>query len=127
MATAYQDAIGELELDVLTEPDIRHTTALYVLTSEMSQFKSDISPIVNLVNALRDHKSEPIGTPGLNGKPGKISSSGVTISPMASTYLGDVEDHCVLISESLDQMRRAADNMIDLIFNSHSKFWRMKP
>lgn len=121
VSTAYQDAIGELELDVLTEPDIGHTTALYVLTSEMSQFKSEISPIVNLVNSLRDHKSEPIGTPGLSGKPGEISSSSVTISPMTTMYLGDVDDHCVLISESLDGMRRAADNMIDLIFNSHSK------
>ena len=73
---------GDLELNVLTEMDVRHTSALYVLTSEIVQLRSNISPIVNLVNALRDHKSEPIITPGLSGRPGKVSTSSVTISPM---------------------------------------------
>ena len=122
VAAAYQDAVGELELDVLTEPNIKRTKSLYILTSEISQFKANISPIVNLVNSLRDHKNEPIGTPGLSGKPGKISTSSVTISPMTNMYLGDVEDHCILITQGLDQMRRSADNMIDLIFNTISTF-----
>ena len=123
---AYQDAIGDLELNVLTEADISHTTSLYVLTSEVVQFRSNISPIVNLVNALRDHKAEPIGTPGLSGRPPKLSNSSVTISPVTQVYLGDVEDHCILITEGLDQMRRSADNMIDLIFNTNSeKPWEL--
>ena len=119
VAEAYQDAIGELELNVLTEADISHTTSLYVLTSEVIQFKSNLSPIVNLVNALRDHKSDPIATPGLSGKPPIPISSMVTISPMTQVYLGDVEDHVILITDGLGQMTHAADNMIDLIFNKN--------
>ena len=119
VAEAYQDAIGELELNVLTEADISHTTSLYVLTSEVVLFKSNLSPIVNLVNALKDHKSDPISTPGLSGRPPKLISSSVTISPMTQVYLGDVEDHIILITDGLGQMTHAADNMIDLIFNKN--------
>ena len=85
-------AIGDLELNVLTDADVRHTTALYVLTSEVVQLRSNISPIANLVKALRDHKSEPIATPGLGGRPPKSSSLSVSMTPISVVYLGDVED-----------------------------------
>lgn len=111
--TTYQDVIGELEVDVLTQPDMAHVSGLYILMSEITSMRNLILPIVNLINSLRDHKLT-IGDSG----PRAVST--VKISPMAQTYFADVEDHCLLISQSLDQMRRSADGMIDLIFNTIS-------
>jgi Mg2+ and Co2+ transporter CorA len=50
------------------------------------------------------------------------ASVGVVISPMTQTYLGDVEDHVVMITAALDQMRNSADNMISLLFNMTGSF-----
>ena len=41
---------------------------------------------------------------------------------MTRVYLGDVEDHCILIMEALDQMHSSAAAMIDLIFNTISAY-----
>lgn len=119
--TSYQEIIGELELNVLTEPNIKHTTSLYILASELTKIRNFINPGLNLVNALREHKESDQVTRNNHHADVKKHST-VCISPMASTYLSDVEDHIILVTEGLDGMRHACDNMIDLIFNVISAY-----
>lgn len=146
VTAAYQDAIGDLELDVLTNPDIQQSSTLYILTSEIAILRGAIAPIVQMIGALKDHKSDAasavtsnrVASPSVNEMKNnplgneqrpqpftrKTSAmvSGVQISPLTVTYLGDVEDHGILIQDSYDQMRRSADNLVDLIFNTISAY-----
>lgn len=151
VTAAYQDAIGDVELNVLTDPNIEESTSLYILTSEVATLRSAIAPVAQLIVSLRGHKSTASAltlparptTPSLvagispykqlqNERPAlptfpqtqrsQIVTSGVTISELTKTYLGDVEDHALLIQDAYDQMRRNADNLVDLIFNTVSAY-----
>ena len=117
---AYRDAIDALELEVLTEPAIRHTRSLYIIAAEIAAFRDTIYPITQLVNTLRDHKGESTRkTTGMNpNNTGSSDKKIVTLPSWTYAYFADVEDHIVLMGDNLDQMRRSTENMIDLIFNT---------
>lgn len=116
VTACYGDVIGDLELDVLTRPNLDHTKRLYIVITEINKMLTLISPIVNLINTLRDHKTSLSQDAALHQV--QDASQGVIITPMTYTYLGDVLDHCVLISDSLNQLKSSADAMIGLIFNT---------
>lgn len=120
VASVYADVIGDLELDVLTRPNVTHTKKLYIIINEINKILTFINPIVNLINALRDHKTE------MSQESAALHlqdpSRGVIITPMTHTYLGDVLDHCVLITETLNGIKSQADGLIDLIFNTISAY-----
>lgn len=118
VASCYSDVVADLELDVLTQPDITHTKRLYIIVTEINKMMAFISPITNLINALRDHKTDMTQAAATQELQNPLK--GVIITPMTYTYLGDVLDHCILISESLNQVKQSADGMIDLIFNTIS-------
>ncbi|KAI1981877.1 hypothetical protein LOZ51_004422 [Ophidiomyces ophidiicola] len=130
---AYQDVMGEIELDVLTDPDIHLSTALYILSPEISVLRNAIQPITNVINSLRDHSSDlDVQNVSSSASPQKQTSwnsihpdvegvrmaSKVTISPLCQTYLGDVLDSCITVTSRYDQMRRLAANMVELVFNT---------
>jgi Mg2+ and Co2+ transporter CorA len=85
--SAYQDTIAELELTVLTNPSIKQSQELYIITSELSLLKKTIAPIAAVITSLRDHKKSLV--------PGKLA--GVEVSDMTRIYLRDVLDHNALV------------------------------
>ncbi|CAG9942034.1 unnamed protein product [Clonostachys rosea f. rosea IK726] len=118
ITTIYADIIGDLELDVLTAPHMDQSISLYIVISEINKMLTFLNPIDNLVNVLRDHKTTLTQEQAVAEL--RNPKSGVIISPMTHTYFGDVLDHCIMITENLQQSKRASDNLIDLIFNTIS-------
>lgn len=135
VTAAYEDIMGELELDVLTDPSVERSRSLYILSSELYLLRSYMQPIANVISALRDHSRDTIHTgstaPAANSTaddtatptPCKKSAiPTVAISSIARTYFGDIEDTCVMITSNLDIMRRTTSDLIDLTYNQVGSF-----
>ncbi|KAM5346206.1 hypothetical protein ACJ41O_009211 [Fusarium nematophilum] len=115
---AYSDAIGDIEMDVLTRPDLQQSKDLDIIACEIGKMRSFIQPIMNIINAMRDHKSVAPSMEQTTAEDLRDPTKGVIVTPLTYIYLGDVLDHCVLINDNLWQITKAADGMIDLIFNT---------
>lgn len=120
VTSTYGDVIGDLELDVLTRPNLNHTKSLYIVTSEINKMLGFINPIVTVINTLRDHKTDIARDVTVHEL--QDPTTGVIITPITDTYLGDVLDHCVMITETLNQHKNSADRLNDLIFNTISAY-----
>lgn len=118
VTAVYTDVLGDLELDVLTSPDIKQSKSLYICISEINKMLSFLNPIDNVVNMLRDHTTDL--PPEEAARELRNPESGVIVTPLTHTYLGDVLDHCVLINEAMEQSKASAYNLVDLIFNTIS-------
>ncbi|KAK5118919.1 hypothetical protein LTR62_000130 [Meristemomyces frigidus] len=57
---AYNKARKELQVDAMTTPNIKTSRALHIFGEEIDMLQNLFKPIVHLVNALRDHQSEPL-------------------------------------------------------------------
>ena len=56
---AYNKARKELQVDAMINPNIKTSRALHIFGEEIDMLQNLFKPIVHLVNALRDHNSEP--------------------------------------------------------------------
>ncbi|KAL7935593.1 hypothetical protein V8C35DRAFT_321229 [Trichoderma chlorosporum] len=118
LTAVYNDVLGDLELDVLTSPSIKQCKDLYICISEINKMLRFLNPIDNLVNVLRDHRTSLTQEQAMAEL--ENQACGVIVTPMTHTYLGDVLDHCIIITEALQQCKESSENLINLIFNTIS-------
>ncbi|KYK62041.1 hypothetical protein DCS_03186 [Drechmeria coniospora] len=116
LTAVYTDLLADLELDVLTAPSIKQCRALYICISELNKMLRFLHPVDNLVNVLRDHRTE-LDQDAAARALGR-ADAGVIVTPMTHTYLGDVLDHCLIITEAMQQLKQSSENLINLIFNT---------
>ncbi|KAF2666882.1 hypothetical protein BT63DRAFT_415970 [Microthyrium microscopicum] len=141
VTAVYEEVIGRLELDLLTDPNLSHSKTLYVIQSDLTLLRTNMQPVASLINALREgrksntgagvyteasraglhHSNTGLSTRSTSSNAQQVPVPGtVVLSEMSRQYLADVEDHCLQMIQSLETMRSSTSNMIDLIFNQIS-------
>ena len=95
--------------------------------SEISLLRSSLSPIQTLLDTLRLRRADavvvddPTAPAHTHAHPDGAHPPPLPpgmLSARAEVYLQDVEDHVVLLAGNLAEMRRGADDLINMIFNT---------
>ncbi|KAH3675984.1 hypothetical protein WICMUC_002280 [Wickerhamomyces mucosus] len=115
--TAYRKRLGEFEINILTNPNLKHTQALHLMNGELSKLRRSILPITSLVNALKD-----LSRKSHNGltEIEKKNPAHEFISPMTRLYLSDIIDHLWMYTDEIDGMISQVQNLTAMIFNTIS-------
>lgn len=120
--TAYRKRLSELEVDILTNPDLRHTQMLHLMSGELNRLKRAIFPTSTMINSLRDLSRASTSSPDINIRQleKSFSKSGYIISPLCDVYLADIVDHTMMFTDEIEGMVSNVENLIQLMFNTIS-------
>nr|POE78438.1 cobalt/magnesium transport protein cora [Quercus suber] len=131
IAKAFGAEFQDLEQAVLIAPTIAQSRQLYALRSELTRLRDNIVPIGSVVGMLRDHcavvhpeavtsspGTAPAGRPSIQLRHDQMPESAALISPLAHTYLADVQDHVRVLESGTHASIRSAENLTSLIFNT---------
>lgn len=120
--TAYRKRLSEFEIDILTNPDIKHTQSLHLMAGELSKLRRSLLPTTALINSLKDRSKESSTAESskvrLNLTSGPTASN--FMSPAAELYLADVADHTQMFTDEIEGMITSIENLVGLIFNTIS-------
>ena len=100
---AYNKARKELQVDAMVSPNIATSRALHIFGEEVDMLQNLFKPIVHLVNALRDHNSEPLQLPAITN----LSPSGTDhATPLRSEKTKRDRDGAPTMNRKISEYRR---------------------
>lgn len=107
---AYNRARKELQVDAMINPNITTSRALHIFGEEIDMLQNLVKPIVNLVNAIRDHNTSGQGRQG-HGVLATMPPFGASPSMeprSTNTTLEEEEDSMSAKSEKIGDQRQRA-------------------
>ncbi|KAK5139756.1 hypothetical protein LTR32_007236 [Rachicladosporium monterosium] len=142
---AYNKARKELQVDAMTNPDIKTSRQLHIFGEELDLLQNLFKPITRLQQQQQQQQQRrntdqvPVerhdterarsNLPLYLRKTSELrkttprhaaaeTATSVSISPLAHTYFGDVLDHCITMIQTMEQMDASSQNTSTLIFNT---------